>query len=56
MIALIESLLLVTGVIVVCSPIAWLILQVGNKVEGNKKKKNNYQSKREQAIRLSREQ
>lgn len=49
MIALIESLLLVTGVIVVCSPICWLILQVGNIVEGNKKNKNNYQSKRQQS-------
>lgn len=46
MIALMESLLLVTGAIVISSPIAWLILKVGNKVEGNKKNKNNYQTKR----------
>lgn len=49
MIALIESLLLVTGVIVVCSPVGWLILQVGNKVAGDTKNKNNHQAKRNKA-------
>lgn len=47
---LLYSLLTVTGAIVISSPIAWLILLVGNKVEGNKKNKNNYQSKRKQAL------
>ena len=45
MIALIESLLLVTGVIVVCSPVCWLILQVGKCFDGDTKKKNNSQAK-----------
>lgn len=45
---------MVVGAIVISSPIAWLILLVGNKVVGNKKNKNNYQTKQEQAIRLPR--
>ena len=54
MIDLIESLLLVTGVIVVCSPIAWLILQVGNWFDGDTKKKNNSQANKQQARLLPR--
>ena len=49
MIELMYSLLTVTGAIVISSPIAWLILQVGNKVAGDKKNKNNYQAKRNKA-------
>lgn len=46
MVALIESLLMVTGVIVCSAPIGWLILQVGNRVGGDDKNKNNHQAKR----------
>lgn len=44
--SLLYSLLTVTGAIVISSPIAWLILQVGNKVAGDTKNKNNHQAKR----------